>query len=104
MSAGQGAALAEGPAAPERVVPLRHPWTWIASAVVLAIAGLVLASVATNPGFEWPVVARYMLDPQILAGLARTLELTVAAMAMGLVLGTAAGGDAALATIRCWRP
>jgi polar amino acid transport system permease protein len=29
-----------------------------------------------------------MLDGQILAGLARTLELTVAAMAMGLMLGT----------------
>ena len=29
-----------------------------------------------------------MLDGQILGGLARTLELTVAAMAMGLVLGT----------------
>jgi polar amino acid transport system permease protein len=30
-----------------------------------------------------------MLDQQILGGLARTLELTLAAMAMGLVLGTA---------------
>lgn len=71
-----------------RVVPLRHPWTWAASAAVLLAAGLALASVATNPAFEWPVVAEYLFDAQILLGLARTLELTVAAMAIGLLLGT----------------
>ena len=73
---------------PLRVVPLRHPWIWVASAVVMLIAVLVLFSVATNPAFEWPVVAAYMLDEQILIGLGRTLELTVIAMAIGLVLGT----------------
>ena len=74
--------------APLRVVPLRHPWTWAASAAVALLAAGVLWSVATNPAFGWPVVAEYMLDPQILLGLARTLELTVLAMAIGLVLGT----------------
>jgi polar amino acid transport system permease protein len=73
----------------ERVVPLRHPWTWVASAFALMVAAGVFTSVATNPAFQWPVVAQYMLDEQILGGLARTLELTLAAMAMGLVLGTA---------------
>jgi len=79
-----------GEEAPARqiVVPLRHPWTWLASAVVVLIAGLVLYSVATNPAFEWPVVAQYMLDQQILIGLSRTLELTLVAMAIGLVIGT----------------
>ncbi len=48
----------------------------------------MLFSVATNPAFQWPVVLQYMLNGQILAGLARTLELTLAAMAIGLVLGT----------------
>ena len=73
---------------PLRVVPLRHPWTWVASAVVLLVAGAALFSVATNAAFQWPVVAEYMLDRQILLGLARTLELTVIAMVIGLVLGT----------------
>jgi polar amino acid transport system permease protein len=72
----------------ETIVPLRHPWTWLASAVVVLIAGLVCFSVATNPAFQWPVVAQYMLDPQILIGLSRTLELTVIAMVMGLLIGT----------------
>jgi polar amino acid transport system permease protein len=75
--------------AAERVVPLRHPWTWVASAFAVLVAASVFTSVATNPAFQWPVVAQYMLDEQILGGLARTLELTLAAMAMGLVLGTA---------------
>ncbi len=72
----------------ERIVPLRHPWTWAASALALLVAALVFYSVATNPGFQWPVVAGYLFDRQILAGLLRTLELTVAAMLIGLVLGT----------------
>ena len=77
-----------GGALPQRVVPLRHTGTWVASAAVALVAALVLVSVATNPAFGWPVVAEYMLDPQILLGLLRTLELTVVAMAIGLVLGT----------------
>ena len=82
-------ALTDSLHAAERVVPLRHPWTWVASAFALLVAAGVFTSVATNPAFQWPVVAQYMLDEQILGGLARTLELTLAAMAMGLVLGTA---------------
>ncbi len=70
------------------VVPLRHPWTALFAVLVLLLAAGVAWSVATNPGFGWPVVARYLFDAQILAGLGRTLELTVAAMALGLVLGT----------------
>ncbi len=72
----------------QQVVKLRHPGTWVATAIVLLIVGLVAISVATNPAFEWPVVAQYMLDGEVLAGLRRTLALTVAAMVMGLVLGT----------------
>ena len=71
------------------VVPLRHPWTWAASALVVAAAAAMAWSVATNPAFQWHVVAQYLFDGQILAGLRRTLELTAAAMALGLVIGTA---------------
>ena len=80
--------MPEGGAPALRVVPLRHPWTWLASVAVVAVAAGVLFSVATNPAFEWPVVGAYMLNGQILLGLARTLELTVIAMAIGLLLGT----------------
>lgn len=75
--------------APMQVIPLRRPWTWAATVVVLLVAAGVTWSIATNPAFQWPVVAQYLFDAQILGGLGRTLELTVAAMAVGLVLGTA---------------
>lgn len=75
-------------AATAQVVPLRHPWTWAASVVAVLIAGGVLASVATNPAFQWAVVAQYMFDRQIMIGLSRTLELTAVAMVIGLALGT----------------
>ena len=75
--------------APMQVIPLRHPWTWAASVLVVLVAAGVAWSVTTNTAFQWPVVAQYLFDGQILAGLLRTLELTVAAMSLGLVLGTA---------------
>ncbi|HXP76281.1 MAG TPA: amino acid ABC transporter permease [Stellaceae bacterium] len=73
---------------PEKVVPLPHAGTWIAAVLVLLIVAGCLYSVVTNPAFEWPVVAEYMFNGQILTGLGRTFELTIAAMAIGLVLGT----------------
>jgi polar amino acid transport system permease protein len=78
-----------GAAAELEVVPLRHPWTWAASVFVALIAAAIAWSVATNPAFQWPVVAQYFFDGQILAGLARTLELTILAMLLGLALGVA---------------
>jgi polar amino acid transport system permease protein len=73
----------------ERIVPLRHPGTWVATAAVLLVVALALDSVVTNQAFEWPVVGQYMFNGQVLAGLGRTLELTVVAMVIGLALGTA---------------
>lgn len=92
MTEGRGqvdAATARPRAEAQPIVRLRHPWTFVASLLVLLIAGIVAYSVATNPAFEWPVVAQYMLNELILIGLARTLVLTVAAMLIGLLLGTA---------------
>lgn len=88
------------------VVPLRHPLTWTASVLVVLAAVGVAWSVATNPAFQWPVVAQYFFDGQILAGLRRTLELTAAAMALGLILGTALAvmrlADNALLSTLAW--
>ena len=70
-----------------RAVPVRHPGRWVAAAVVLVIAVAIVHSVATNPRFEWGVVGEYLFDKRILAGLRVTIELTVIAMAIGVVLG-----------------
>jgi polar amino acid transport system permease protein len=44
-------------------------------------------SVATNPRFHWDVVGDYFFSSRVLHGLVATLELTVVAMAIGIVLG-----------------
>ncbi len=46
-----------------------------------------MVSMVKNGNFEWGVVRQYLTDPRILRGLAETLELTAASMAIGIVLG-----------------
>jgi len=68
-------------------VPVRHPGRWIAAAIVLVIAAALIRSVVTTSGFGWDVVGEYLFDSRILDGLVVTIELTVIAMAIGIVLG-----------------
>jgi len=68
-------------------VPVRRPGRWIAAAIVVVIAASLIRSVLTNPRFEWSVVGDYLFDHRILEGLVVTIELTVIAMAIGIVLG-----------------
>ncbi|HTA32673.1 MAG TPA: amino acid ABC transporter permease [Solirubrobacteraceae bacterium] len=70
-----------------RAVPVRRPGRWIAAAIVLVIAAALVRSVVVSPGFQWGVVGEYLFDHRILAGLVVTIELTVIAMAIGVVLG-----------------
>jgi polar amino acid transport system permease protein len=70
-----------------RAVPVRHPGRWIAAAIVLVVAIAIVRSIVTNPHFEWGVVGEYLFDERILEGLRVTIELTVIAMAIGIVLG-----------------
>ncbi len=77
------------PVPPEeiRAVPVRRPGRWIAAAIVLVLAATLVRSVVTNPRFEWGLVGHYFLSREVLHGLLVTLELTVIAMAIGIVLG-----------------
>ena len=59
----------------------------MATAIVVAIAVLVLIGVFTNKNFQWGLVGQYFTTSAVLQGLLRTLELTVIAMAIGIVLG-----------------
>lgn len=70
------------------VVPLKYYGRWIAAGfLIILFAGLVV-SMVTNTRFQWPVVAQYLFDDSIIAGLITTIWLTVAAMAIGMILGT----------------
>jgi polar amino acid transport system permease protein len=70
-----------------RAVPVRRPGRWVAAAIVLVLAVAIVRSIVTNPHFEWAVVGEYLLDERILEGLRVTIELTLIAMAIGVVLG-----------------
>ncbi|GAA4982059.1 hypothetical protein GCM10025734_02920 [Kitasatospora paranensis] len=79
-----------GEAAADRLiaVPVRHWGRWIAAALaLLSLVGLV-GSLAKNPNLHWDVVGHYLFADLIFEGLVTTLWLTVAAMAIGLGLGT----------------
>jgi polar amino acid transport system permease protein len=80
----------EKPAArPEEIkaVPVRRPGRWIAAAIVLVLAASIVRSIVTNKNFDWHIVGQYLFDPRILHGVVVTIELTVIAMAIGIVLG-----------------
>jgi polar amino acid transport system permease protein len=70
-----------------KAVPVRHLGRWIAAAIVLVLGASLIRSAATNPRFEWAIVRHYFLSSRVLHGLVVTLELTVIAMAIGIVLG-----------------
>src|SRR5580692_1346227 len=68
-------------------VPVRHPGRWVAAVVVLIIAVALVHSAASNPNFGWGHVGHYLFDGRITSGVVVTIELTIAAQALGVVLG-----------------
>ncbi len=77
------------PSADVDAVAVRHPWRWVATAVVLLVAVGMAKSFITNPRYEWGVVWEYFFSAPILDGLRLTLVLTVIAQALGIVIGVA---------------
>lgn len=72
---------------PIRAVPLRHPGRWISGAIVLIALGLFAWGAATNEAYRWDIYARYLFDARITAAAWKTVQLTVLAMAIAVVLG-----------------
>jgi polar amino acid transport system permease protein len=80
---------ASGPEPPDEIeaVPVRHPFQWIAAALVLLVVASLIRSAITNDRFHWDVVGNYLFDTRILDGVVKTIELTVLGMVIGIVLG-----------------
>jgi polar amino acid transport system permease protein len=70
-----------------KAIPVRHPGRWVATAIVLFLVVALVDSMATNSRFEWGIVRHWFLSGRILRATVVTLELTVSAMAIGIVLG-----------------
>jgi polar amino acid transport system permease protein len=73
--------------APIDAVPLRHPWRWVGAGAIVVLVGLFLYGAATNPAYGWATYGEYLFNERILLGVFNTLQLTVYAMALGVVLG-----------------
>jgi polar amino acid transport system permease protein len=71
-----------------RAVPRRHPWRWLATAVIAVLVAMGAHFAVTNPLWHCDVVWHYLFSGVVLEGLGRTLLLTVLATVLGLVLGT----------------
>ncbi|WP_217136135.1 amino acid ABC transporter permease [Leucobacter chinensis] len=72
---------------PINAVPVRKPGQIIAGTIIAVVVGWLVFTVATNPNFNWGIVAKNLTAPSILRGLATTSTLTVLAMLIGIVLG-----------------
>ena len=79
----------EAPARPTAIkaVPVRHPGRWVAVAVIAVLGAMLVNTVVTNPGFNWSEQRQYAFSDTIRSGVVTTIWLTVASMAIGVVLG-----------------
>jgi polar amino acid transport system permease protein len=75
-------------AAPQLRRVTRPRWgQWVGAVAVAVFLVWIAFQVVTNPGFQWSIVSRYMLNKEILAGVGMTVELTILVMVMGIILG-----------------
>ena len=72
---------------PIDAIPLRHSGRWLGAGAILVLAGLFIYGAATNPAYGWSTYAQYLFNDRILLGVWNTLQLTVYAMVIGVVLG-----------------
>jgi polar amino acid transport system permease protein len=69
-----------------RAIPVKHPGRWLSGAVVIAVVADLAYTVATA-NVRWDVSQTYLFNKLIREGAVLTIELTVAAMLIGIVLG-----------------
>jgi polar amino acid transport system permease protein len=68
--------------------PVRHPWRWVAIAVIALLVAMMANLVFTNSAFDWGFVFKAMIQSPVLHGLyIGTLGVTVLAMTVGIAGG-----------------
>lgn len=69
-------------------VPVRHPWRWVAIAVIAVLVAMFVHMVITNPAFNWPFVFEAMNQSPVIEGFWKgTILVTILAMIIGITLG-----------------
>jgi polar amino acid transport system permease protein len=82
-------ATRSGASGPVRIeaVPLKHPGRWVAAVVIVIVAFLLIYGAATNSAYQWSTYGKYLFDKRIGTGVWVTIQLTIYAMLIGVVLG-----------------
>lgn len=70
------------------MVSRKHPLRWLSALIMLVLASMIVHALFTNQAFGWAIFGKFLFSSQILVGLQNTLVLTVAAMLIGVLLGT----------------
>jgi polar amino acid transport system permease protein len=68
-------------------IPLRHPWRWLAAIVIIVLLALFLWGAANNDAFYWDIYGKYLFDQRVAEAAVVTLELTILAMLIAVILG-----------------
>ena len=68
--------------------PVRHPWRWVAVAVIAVIFAMMISSFVTNDKWDFSLAGQIMVQKPVLDGLLRgTIIGTAGAMIIGVFLG-----------------
>ncbi len=70
-----------------RVIPLRHPSRWLATAVVLVLLAQAIHGLVTNRFYQWDRFGYWFARPVVLDGLVITLKVAAWSALLGLVGG-----------------
>jgi polar amino acid transport system permease protein len=70
-----------------KAVRLHHPWRNVIAVVIIIALLLFIGDAATRETFQWDIVGKYLFDPKVVRAAVVTLELTVYAMIIGIILG-----------------
>lgn len=81
----RGLTRAGATAGPIEAVPVRHPGRWVAAAAVLVVVTWVGAGMVR--ALDMGTIARFQFNRLVLEGLRTTVVITLAAQAVGIVLG-----------------
>jgi polar amino acid transport system permease protein len=71
-----------------RIVPARYPARTIGTVFAVVVIFAIANSVLSNPRWGWDVFAEWFFSEPVLAGLGRTLLLTLFGTVLGFLLGT----------------
>nr|WP_197429964.1 amino acid ABC transporter permease [Auraticoccus cholistanensis] len=69
-------------------VPVRHPWRWVAVAVIAVLVAMLVNLLVRNPAWNWPFVLEAMNQTPVIRGL---FFGTLLCTALGMAFGVAGG-------------